>query len=429
MAAFMRRGLKTAAFKCGPDYIDPMFHRETLGAHSVNLDLFMLGEDTALKLLIENSLNCDIAVLEGVMGFYDGLSGCSAEASSWHLSQAAETPVLLVENCEGQSLTIAAHIKGVVEFRRNNIRAVLLNNTGEASFKALKPVIEKETGIPVVGFMPYLPDCAIESRHLGLVTAAEIEGLRNKIGQLADTIEKNAAVDKILSIAASAPPLKTPAAVKNVSLLKTTLSKKRRIGVARDKAFCFYYEDSLNLLKKLGAELIDFSPLADTNLPPGLDGLIIGGGYPELYAAELSENKTMLAAVKNAVGGGLPIIAECGGFMYLHSELDVGGKIYPLASVIDARCEKKERLVRFGYAEFTANTDNLLCEAGETLRGHEFHYWDSNRPGDAFTAVKPVSGKSWKCIFAAETIFAGFPHFHLCSAPSAAERFLSKCTD
>jgi cobyrinic acid a,c-diamide synthase len=428
MAAFMRRGLKTAAFKCGPDYIDPMFHRETLGTHSTNLDLFMLGEDGALKLLIENSLGCDIAVLEGVMGFYDGVGGGTTTASSRHLSEAAETPVLLVENCESQSLTIAAHIKGVVEFRRNNIRAVLLNNAGEASFKTLKPVIEKETGIPVVGFMPYLPNCAIESRHLGLVTAAEIEDLRKKISQLADNIEKTADIDKILSISASAPPLKTPAAVKNVPLLNTLPCKKLRIGVARDRAFCFYYEESLNLLKKMGAELIDFSPLADKSLPPNLDGLILGGGYPELYAAALSENKTMLISIKNAVCGGLPVIAECGGFMYLHSELDMDGKIYPLAGVIDARCEKKERLVRFGYAEFTANKSNLLCEAGETLRGHEFHYWDSSRPGDAFTAVKPVSGKNWKCITATETLFAGFPHFHLCSAPGAAERFLTKCS-
>jgi cobyrinic acid a,c-diamide synthase len=430
LAIFMRRGLKTSAFKCGPDYIDPMFHREALGANSTNLDLFMLGEDAVQRILLENSRDSDIALLEGVMGFYDGAGGSTAKASAWDLSQVTSSPVLLVENCKGQSLTAAARIKGIAEFRENNIRAVLLNNAGADYFKALKPAVEKETGLPVIGFLPRVPDCAIESRHLGLVTAAEIEGLHHKIEQLADVVEKTVDIDALLSIAAAAPPLKTPPEAAPVHSLKTKSVKKPRIGVARDKAFCFYYQDGLNLLEKLGAELLDFSPLAGAGLPSGLDGLILGGGYPELYAAELSKNKAMLAGIKNAVDDGLPTIAECGGFMYLHRELEgADGGRYTLAGVIDACCKKNERLIRFGYAEFTANVDNLLCETGDVLRGHEFHYWDSERNGDAFTAVKPVSGKSWKCIIASETLFAGFPHFHLCSAPGAAERFLERCRD
>jgi cobyrinic acid a,c-diamide synthase len=333
-----------------------------------------------------------------------------------------------VENCKGQSLTLAARIKGILEFRSNNIRAVLLNNAGEDFFKTLKPVIERETGLPVVGFLPHVSDCTIESRHLGLVTAEEIEDLRGKIGRLADTIEKTVDINALLSIAASAPPLKTPPASKGVFTVKTRYRKRVRIGVARDKAFCFYYDDGLVLLKEMGAELLDFSPLSAEKLPSGLDGLILGGGYPELYAAELSANKTMLAAIKSAVDGGIPTIAECGGFMYLHREVEcVDGVLYPLAAVIDARCENKRRLVRFGYAEFTANADNLLCSEGGVLRGHEFHYWDSDCPGDAFTAVKPVSGKSWKCAIASEILLAGFPHFHFCSAPETAERFLTIC--
>jgi cobyrinic acid a,c-diamide synthase len=463
LALFARRGLKTSAFKCGPDYIDPMFHRETLNTHSANLDLFMMDEETVRRLLLENSVGRDIALIEGVMGFYDGVGGNTADASSWHLSEASGTPVLFVENCKGRSLTMAAQIKGILEFRRNNIRAVLLNNTSADFFKTLKPAIEKETGLPVAGFLPYMPECSIESRHLGLVTAAEIENLRGKIERLADGIEKTVDLDTILSIAASAPSINpvTAAALpplmqsaqsvtvmlnrseaanvsKSVSkavpppVMKASKMPKRskttrrpRIGVARDKAFCFYYEDSLNLLKKLGAELVDFSPLAGKSLPSGLNALILGGGYPELYAAQLSENKAMLAAIRKAVNAGIPAIAECGGFMYLHRELEgADGKIYSFAGVIDAVCEKKERLVRFGYAEFTANVDNLLRKAGETLRGHEFHYWDSARSGDSFTAVKPVSGKSWRCIITTETLFAGFPHFHFCSAPEAAERFI-----
>ncbi|MDR2444794.1 MAG: cobyrinate a,c-diamide synthase [Spirochaetaceae bacterium] len=423
---FSRRGLKTAAFKCGPDYIDPMFHRETQGTYSSNLDLYMLGEDTVCRLLLENGAGADIAVLEGVMGFYDGVGGGTAEASAWHLSQLTETPVLLVENCKGSSLTAAARIKGIAGFRRNNIRAVLLNNAGEVLFGMVKPEIERETGLYVAGCLPYMPECAIESRHLGLVTAAEIRGLRQKIARLADAVEKTVDIDAILAVAATAPLLKDSSPAKTAPPSK----KRPRIAVARDRAFCFYYEDGLRLLEKLGAELVNFSPLNDATLPPSTDGLILGGGYPELYAAELSSNVTMLDSVRDAVKGGLPTLAECGGFMYLHRELEgTDGKRYPLAAVIDAGCEKKSRLVRFGYAEFTANVDNLLCRAGETLRGHEFHYWDSGEAGSGFTAVKPVSGKSWNCIVATETLFAGFPHFHFCAAPETAERFLNKCCE
>lgn len=425
LAIFSRRGLKTAAFKCGPDYIDPMFHRETQGTPSSNLDLYMLGEDAVRSLLLENG--ADIAVLEGVMGFYDGVGGGTAEASSWHLSCLTETPVLLVEDCKGQSLTAAARIKGIVDFRRNNIRAVLLNNAGEGLFGMLKPVIERETGLHAAGYLPYMPECAIESRHLGLVTAAEIENLRQKIGRLADILEKTLDIDAILALAASAPPLQNVIAAKTAP---PPHKKRPRIAVARDRAFCFYYEDGLRLLEKLGAELVNFSPLNDHALPPAVDGMILGGGYPELYAAELSANAGMLASIRDAVKGGLPTLAECGGFMYLHRELEgADGKRYPLAAVIDASCEKKARLVRFGYAEFTANVDNLLCKAGEALRGHEFHYWDSGDQGSAFTAVKPASGKSWNCIVATETLFAGFPHFHFRAAPKTAERFLEKCRE
>jgi cobyrinic acid a,c-diamide synthase len=338
LAALMRRGLKPAAFKCGPDYITPMFHRETLGTPSSNLDLFMMDADTTLLLLAENGETSDIAILEGAMGFYDGLGGRTADASAWHLSSLTSTPVLLVEDCRGHSLTLAARIKGIVCFRRNRIRAVLLNNADEGLFTALKPVIEREAGVKVAGFLPRVHECAIESRHLGLVTAAEIEGLRGRIEALAARLEKTADIDALLSIAASAPPLRTPKAAKRAV---PRSRPKVRIALARDRAFCFYYEDFLRFLTQLGAELVEFSPLKDAALPPDISGLYIGGGYPELYAAELSANGAMLASVRGGVLGGLPTIAECGGFMYLHRELEwTDGARYPLAGVIDAVCER-----------------------------------------------------------------------------------------
>ncbi|GHV83067.1 cobyrinate a,c-diamide synthase [Spirochaetia bacterium] len=457
LAAFKRRGIKARSFKCGPDYIDPMFHREALGTPSSNLDLFLMNTQITLELLAKNSSNADIAVLEGVMGFYDGLGGSSAEASAWHLSQETGTPVLLIVDCKGASLTAAARIKGIKTFRENNICGFLLNNVNKALFDSLKPVLEAETGLPALGFLPFLPDCSIESRHLGLVTAAEIADLKNKINLLSDNLEKSVNIEEILRISREAREISNEGKVQRKDERKkgwgdegkeqgvkssehenndhtgnttpySLLTTHYKIAIALDKAFCFYYEDGLEMLKTMGAELVYFSPLADKSLPAGIGGVYFGGGYPELYTAALSANASMLTSVRSAIASGLPCFAECGGFMYLHNELEgADGKAYPLVGAVDGVCTRKPRLVRFGYAEFTAKKDNLLCAAGETLRGHEFHYWDSDCSGTDFTAVKPVSGKTWDCIMANDNLTAGFPHFHFCSSQESAKRFVSRC--
>jgi cobyrinic acid a,c-diamide synthase len=178
----------------------------------------------------------------------------------------------------------------------------------------------------------------------------------------------------------------------------------------------------------MGAELLFFSPLSDKRLPQRVKGLYLGGGYPELYAGVLADNETLRRGIREAVQDGLPCVAECGGFMYLHETLsDETGKAHPMCGVIKGGCEKQERLMRFGYASYTALEDNLLCPAGVTLRGHEFHYWESDNPGESFEAQKPVSGKTWRAITAGGNLFAGFPHFHFCANPEAAERFLARC--
>jgi cobyrinic acid a,c-diamide synthase len=364
--------------------------------------------------------------MEGAMGFYDGQGGGSTAGSAWHIAEATETPVLLIENCAAVSITAAARIKGMATFREpTRIKGVVLNNCGKALYDEIKNVIQGETGIPVLGHVPRLKDCVIESRHLGLVTAVEIENLREKLAALATAIAESVDIDALIALAASAPPLtagkdicETPAAGGGSAI---------RIGVARDEAFCFYYPDNLRLLEKLGAELVEFSPLRDSRLPADLSGLYLGGGYPELHGKVLSENKTMLADIRKAIRSGMPCIAECGGFMYLHETLaDAGGRAWPMAGVIAGGCWKTEHLVRFGYASYTAAKDTLICPAGETIRGHEFHYWESDNPGNSFTAQKPVSKKEWTCIEATETLCAGFPHFHFYSNPRAALRFLEK---
>ncbi|MDR3192764.1 MAG: cobyrinate a,c-diamide synthase [Treponema sp.] len=435
LRALKNRSLESAVFKCGPDYIDPLFHREVTGTHSSNLDLYFFDEATVKYLLRENSLNRDIAVIEGVMGYYDGMGGALTDASTYHLASVTETPVILVENCGATSLTIAARVRGLAEFRRPSfIRAVILNGTSERFYRELAPAIEAETGLPVLGYLPRMKDCVIESRHLGLVTAVEIEDLGDKIGRLAEQFEKTVDLQAILDLAKSAPPLAltepfpVDGAARNAAHGVAPSATPVRIGVARDRAFCFYYEDSLNLLRKLGAEILCFSPLEDAHLPNGLQGLYLGGGYPELYGARLAQNSSLREDIRSALGSGMPCIAECGGFMYLHEALiDGEGNRHAMAGFLPGICRKQSGLVRFGYAAYTAKTDTLLCARGDTIRGHEFHYWDSDSPGEDFLALKPVSGRTWSCIQANENLFAGFPHVHFYTNPAMAQRFLTRC--
>jgi cobyrinic acid a,c-diamide synthase len=416
-----------AAFKCGPDYIDPLFHREVTGTHSFNLDLYFFDEPTVNYLLWEHSRDKNIAVIEGVMGYYDGLGGILTDASTYHLASVTETPVILIENCGGASLTIAARIRGLAEFRTPGfIRAVILNGIHEKIYPELAAAIVDETGLAALGYLPRMKDCGIESRHLGLKTPAELGDLEDRIRRLSQQLEKTVDIRGIIELAKSAPPL----AVTELFPARDTPPEQKpvRIGVARDRAFCFYYEDNFSILRKLGGELTFFSPLEDAHLPEGLQGLYLGGGYPELYGERLAKNSAMREDIRRAIRSGMPCIAECGGFMYLHQALiDEAGNRHAMADILPGTCRRQPGLVRFGYAAYTAKADTLLCAKGETIRGHEFHYWDSGYPGEDFLAVKPVSGKTWPCITAQENLFAGYPHFHFYANPAMAKRFLMRC--
>jgi len=425
LKALLENGHKLAAFKCGPDYIDPMFHSEVVGAHSRNLDLFMLSEKTCRYLLVKNAEHKDIAIMEGVMGYYDGISGQSTKASSYDLAAKTETPVILIVGCKGAHLSVAALIKGFAEFRKDsNIQGVILNNVSEALYLSYKELVEKETGIPVVGFFPMIQECRLESRHLGLVTAAELHGLQEMTARLAAQAKKSINLGLLLEIARQAPEL-----VYEVPFLEEL--GKVRVAVARDKAFCFYYQDSLELLEKMGAELIYFSPLADSTLPD-CDGLILGGGYPELYARELAGNETMREAIRKAVNDGLPCIAECGGFMYLFDAMrieDTEGQLlrYPMAGAIRGESFMTKKLNRFGYVTLTAQMDNLLANQGEEINAHEFHYSDSTSNGQNYLATKTTGSGGWSCIHASGTLFAGYPHIHLWGNPDFAGNFIRGC--
>ena len=417
LQSLVRRGLRVGAAKCGPDYIDPMFHSHVIGAKSSNLDPFFFDRDTMRYLLAHNGQDCDVTVIEGVMGYYDGLGLTSTRASTYEAARETESPVVLVVNARGAALSVVAAVQGFLDFAPdNNVQGVILNGCSAMSYGALARELESRLGVRACGYLPRLPECALESRHLGLVTADEVEDLREKLRQLAEAAEKTLELDALLEIAHNAPVL---------DFTPPVLPEKGapvRIGVARDRAFCFYYEDSLDLLRQLGAELVSFSPLTDERLPNGIQGLYLGGGYPELYAAQLEENHALRRQIRDAVHTGMPCIAECGGFMYLTQA--IAGRA--MVGALPGDCFDTGKLTRFGYITATAREDNLLCRAGEQVPMHEFHHWDTPQPGDAFGAEKP-SGKQWRCAYATDTLYAGFPHFHFYAKPVMAQRFLAAC--
>lgn len=435
MTALKKRGLSVAGFKCGPDYIDPMFHTRVLGIPSRNLDLYLQGEAGVRRTL--EKTRADIAVLEGAMGFYDGVNRTS-DASAWDVARVTDTPVILVLRPSGQSLSLAAQIRGMQAFREpSHIAGLLLNNVKPSMYKSMKEMLERETGLPVVGFLPPMEEAVLSSRHLGLVTAEEITDICDRFEAVAEAMEQYADLDKLLSLAAGKRMdnslFESPAVFgeavhddfERTNALKTDAGCEKkasplcRIAAARDEAFSFYYQDNLDALAAAGAEIVSFSPIHDARLPEA-DGLYLGGGYPELYKKELSGNASMRDEIRTAVKRGMPVVAECGGFLYLQQDL-CGTD--PMAGVLPGSGFRTEHLRRFGYLTLRAESDSLLFRAGEEIPAHEFHYWDSSDCGDALAAWK-ADGRSWRCGFTSDTMYAAFPHLHWGGKLPMAERFV-----
>ena len=424
LQALTLRGLRVASFKCGPDYIDPMFHEKVIGTASGNLDLFFADAPLMKRLFCRNSADADISVIEGVMGYYDGMLADSAEASSYAVARALDCPTVLIVNARGQSVSALATLEGFARFRPDSgVKGVIFNQMPQRIFEALKPQVEA-MGIAALGYVPRADDMVIESRHLGLVTPDEIRGLSEKLTRLAGLLEQTVDIDALITLAKSAPALAAPPEPDYPALSGT------RIAVARDEAFCFLYRDNLALLERLGAQLAFFSPIRDAALPAGTQGLLLCGGYPELYAQALSENTAMRGAIRDAVSGGMPTLAECGGFMYLHAQMeDMEGRFWPMAGVIEGRAYRTKKLGRFGYITLSPNADTAFLPTGETVRAHEFHYFDSESCGDALTAEKPDGVRRWTCGHAVGALLAGFPHLYYESDPSFIVRFLRRCAE
>lgn len=449
-------GKNVLSYKCGPDYIDPMFHKKVLGVPSKNLDTFFTDEKTTVQLFLDERADGDFAVLEGVMGLYDGLGGIYEQGSSYHLAKVTQTPIILVVDAKGMGKSVLALIAGFLQYDTHHlIKGVLLNRMSKGYYDIIKPLIEKELSIKVVGYFPEQKDIGLSSRHLGLVMPDELSDIKKQLNETADRLKKTIDMDLFIDIAEAADEIGDSEnadedkrqTLKNAELMRLQDQNNTvNIAVAMDEAFCFYYEDNLRMLEKCGAQLLYFSPLHDTSFPEDCDAMLLGGGYPELYAKELSKNVSMLNAIKKAFRAGMPTVAECGGFMYFHTYIrnicddteeqnkaDVQNKAdiqndmnkSKLVGALDGGCHFKGKLVRFGYIELAEKHSNFL-PPNEKIKAHEFHYYDSTDNGANCIATKPATGRSYDCVISHDNYWLGFPHLYYPSNPHFAESFVRK---
>ncbi len=438
-------GKNVSSYKCGPDYIDPMFHKKVLGVPSKNLDTFFTDEKTTVQLFLDKRADGDFAVLEGVMGLYDGLGGIYEQGSSYHLAKVTQTPIILVVDAKGMGKSVLALIAGFLQYDTQHlIKGVLLNRMSKGYYDIIKPLIEKELSVKVVGYFPEQKDIRLESRHLGLVMPDELADIKEQLDELAGRLKKTIDLDMLLDIAVEAEEISDSGNadiynVKNIGNYDQNEFSQNKaintvnIAVAMDEAFCFYYEDNLRLLEKCGAKLQYFSPLHDTKLPDNCDALLLGGGYPELYAKELSENLSMRNSIKTAFKTGLPTVAECGGFMYLHTyihniceeDADAQNYVFGMTGALDSECHFKGKLVRFGYIELAEKHSNFL-PPNEKIKAHEFHYYDSTDNGADCIATKPTTGRRYDCVISHDNYWLGFPHLYYPSNPHFAESLVRK---
>ena len=433
-----RKKLDVTSYKCGPDYIDPMFHRSVLGIYGGNLDTFFCPDGAVKDVL----LRCDkeYAVVEGVMGIYDGLGGLDIETSSYDVAARTDTPVVLIVDARGAGRTILSLIKGVLaDDTAGLIKGIVLNRTSGRFYERLAPFLNeglKKAGCDtrVCGYLPVMKDAVFESRHLGLVMPDEIADIHKKIDAISDMLEKTVDIAAILDIMEGATDIglneeesmDSTGAQKHHASDSTGTQAYRagspvKIAVAMDEAFCFYYKENLLLLEESGAELVFFSPLHDKKLSENIAGIYIGGGYPELYLKELSENITMLESVRDAIAGGMLSLAECGGFMYLHDAIeDKEGREYKMAGVLHGKCAWTDELKHFGYVSISS--DDIL----NGMRGHEFHRYMSSDEGSDVLVKKAGGVCEYRSMHVSWDHIWGFPHLYYRSNPGFIKAFLDR---
>lgn len=421
LAALRREGLSVQPFKCGPDFIDPTLHQMVSGQVSRNLDLRMCGEAVVRECFLRHGANADITVVEGVMGLFDG--GVASPAS---LAKTLNLPILLVVDAKACAESIAAVVKGFETLDPDlTLMGVILNRVGSARhLELLSGAIRKHCQTPLLGYLPRNPAFAIADRHLGLMMGDEAPLSTAQIDTLADEVGKNIDLDAIQRSALIAT--EPPATVSEITTTAGYPASTVRIGIACDQAFCFYYQDNLDLLTQSGVELVPFSPINDQALPSDLDGLYLGGGYPELHAKQLSENQSMLTEIRTWSEADRPIYAECGGFLYLcHGLTDQAGDFWNLAGVFPVRAHMRQRLVRLGYREVTITQPCLFGNEG-VLFGHEFHYSEiEEMPATINRAFRLQDGREEG--YQIKNTLGGYLHLHFGQTPEAVRALIALC--
>ena len=441
LSALRGRGLQVQPFKAGPDYIDPSYHSLAAGRICRNLDAWMLQPPALRSSFARACRDAQVAIVEGVMGVYDGFGYDDEEGSTAHLAKLIDSPVVIVLNAAAMGRSAGAQALGYARYDEAlRIAGFIANNVGSpAHGRGVAHAVEAATGLPCFGWLPRASGLEIPERHLGLIPTAEPGRWESFIAAAAAHVSEYLDVDGLLRLCIEgARPLPRPV-VDDTQVLPDASHggdgecPRRRpvIAVARDEAFSFYYEDNLELLKAAGAELAFFSPLHDVSLPAGCSALYIGGGFPEIYAAGLAANEGLRNDVRRAIAGGLPTYAECGGLMYLTGSLtDLEGKRYPMAGVLPGRSVMTRRLT-MGYRTATACRDTFLAPAGFSVRGHEFHYSDWIDLPEILPAAYILADRQGKACraegFAAENLVASYIHLHFGAAPELAARLVAAC--
>ncbi len=444
IAALKARGLTIQPFKAGPDYIDPTYHTLAAGRACRNFDTWMIPKARAVAMFAHAAADADLAVIEGVMGLFDGFSYTDEDGSSAEIAKLTQTPVILVLDVGKMARSAGALASGYHRFDETlPLAGFILNRCGsQRHYEGVKTAVERATGLPVIGWLPKDAGLHIPERHLGLVPTDERGELRSFIDHAAKVIERYWDLEALLRIARRAPDLPAGESIfqevrslAEASVPLPLRDRTPRIAVARDAAFSFYYEDNLDLLRAAGAEIAFFSPLHDAKLPEPIHGVYIGGGFPEIYAAALSENIPMKRALQQVHARGAPMYAECGGFMYLAQRIiDLDGNAFPMAGLVPGEMTMTPKLAGLGYRTVTAPRDHFLIPAHTPIRGHEFHWsrWsEQSRLHEAMAAwqVQPRRAGATPRLdgYARANLLASYIHLPFATDLRLAVRFVNAC--
>jgi cobyrinic acid a,c-diamide synthase len=419
LGALRRRGGQVQGFKVGPDFIDPMYHRQVTDVPSYNLDSWLMGQQGVRRAFARVAPPEGVSIIEGVMGMFDGRS-TGPEGSTAEVAATLQAPVLLVVEVGGMSRSAAAVVQGYARFDPAvHVAGVVLNRVGGVRhYQLVKKAIEEQAGVSVWGYLPWEDTLVLPERHLGLVPVEEDVKFQEVCSALGQVAERTLNLEAIIAAARAAPTLEVPTDAKICSGLART-----HIGIARDAAFNFYYAANLLWLHQYGAELVEFSPIADASLPANVDALYFGGGFPEVFAKSLSENHPFIASLRRAHAAQMPIYAECGGLMYLVEGIqDTTGACYAMAGLLPGVCRLTDRLQNFGYKEVWSTRDSLLGPAGLCTRGHEFHYsvWEGRPQGTSLYHTRSSHGDEHEEGYSGGNLTASYVHLHFDACPQAA---------